>query len=102
MADAAIIARDAGQLQACAQIEASVQDRAFAGAVHMIAAWLLGGPAGTLPDGWAGELQALAAQADPDEKDTALAQFTTALASIPADSAVVSQLRHILGLPDET
>ena len=42
----------------------------------MILAWLLAGPAGPLPDSWASELPALAAQADPAEKDTALAQFT--------------------------
>jgi hypothetical protein len=64
----------------------------------MILAWLLTESAGKLPDGWASELRTLAAQAGTAEKDTALAQFTTALATIAADSAVVSHLRHILGL----
>lgn len=100
MASAAIAARDPGQLQGCAHIEALVHGRAFAGALHMILAWLLAGPAGVPPDGWASELKSLAAQADPAEKKTALAQFTTALASIRVDSAIASQLRHILGLPD--
>ena len=83
MASAAIAARDAGRLRACAGIETFVHGRAFAGALHMVLAWLLDGPAGQLPEGWASELRALAAQADPAEKDTALAQFHTALDSIP-------------------
>jgi hypothetical protein len=101
MASAAITARDAAQLQACAQVEALVQDCAFAGAVHMVMAWLLSGPAGSLPDGWASELQNLAARADPEEKETALAELTAALADIPADSAAASQLRHILSAVSE-
>jgi hypothetical protein len=100
MASAAIAARDTGRLQACADIETFVQDRAFAGALHMVLAWLLDEPAGPLPEDWASELRALAAQADPAEKDTALAQFTTALASIPADSAIGSELQRILSLPN--
>ncbi len=70
--------------------------------MHTILAWLLTGTTGQLPDGWASELATLAARAGPAEKDTALAQFTTALATIAADSAAVSQLRHILGLRDKT
>ena len=66
----------------------------------MTLVWLLEGPAGQLPDGLAGELRSLAAQADPAEKDTALAQFNAALASISTDSAIASQLRDILSLPD--
>ena len=46
--------RDTRQLQACAQIETFVQARTFAGALHMILAWLLAGP---LPDDWASELR---------------------------------------------
>ena len=65
----------------------------------MILTWLLPGSVGRFPDGWADELPALAAQADPAEHDTALAQFNAALASIPADDAISSQLRQILGLP---
>jgi len=101
-ASAAIMARDTGLLQACSNIETLVQDHAFAGAMHTILAWLLTGTTGQLPDGWASELATLAARAGPAEKDTALAQFTTALATIAADSAAVSQLRHILGLRDKT
>jgi hypothetical protein len=99
---AAIAGWDLGRLRACAQVEIFIQDRTFAGALHMILAWLLAEPASHLPKGWPSELQSLAAQADSDEKDTALAELTTALATIPADSAVVSQLRHILSLADET
>ena len=101
MASAALAARDTGRLRACADIETFIHGRALAGALHMILAWLLAGPAGPLPESWASQLRALAAQADPAEKDTALAQFNTALASIPADSAMASQLRRILSLPDE-
>ena len=68
----------------------------------MILAWLLTGTTAQLPDGWASELATLAAQADPAEKDTALVQFAAALATIAADNAAVSQLRHILGLRDKT
>jgi len=96
---AAIAARDAGVLQACAEIETLIHGRAFAGALHMIVAWLLTGPARQLPEDWASELPALAAQANPAEKDTALAQFSTTLDSIPADEAIVGQLRTILSLP---
>jgi len=101
MASAAITARDTGRLRACAEIETFVHGRAFAGALRMILAWVLDGPAGQLPGGWASELRALADQADPAEKDTALAQFNTALATIPADSATAGQLRHILRTPGE-
>ena len=100
MASAALAARDTGLLQACADIETFIHGRAFAGAMHTILAWLLAGPAGPLPDSWASQLPALAAQADPAEKDTALAQFHAALASIPADGALTGQLRAILDLPD--
>ncbi len=100
MVSVAIEARDAGRLGACADIETLVHDRPFAGALHMTLVWLLEGPAGQLPDGLASELRSLAAQADPAEKDTALAQFNAALASISTDSAMASQLRHILSLPD--
>ena len=65
----------------------------------MILAWLLTGPADQIPEDWARQLAAMAAQADPAEKDTALAQFSTALDSIPADNAIAGQLRHILALP---
>ena len=100
MASTALTARDTGRLQAYADIETFVHGRALAGALHTILAWLLDRPSGPLPDSWASQLLALAAQADPAEKDTALAQFTAALASIPADSARASQLRRILSLPD--
>jgi len=99
-ASAATAAQDADRLQACANIEIFAHGRAFAGALYMILAWLLGGPAGPLPEGWVGELHGLAAQADPAEKVIALAEFNAALASIPADSAIVGQLRRILSLPD--
>ena len=99
MARAAIAARDPGPLQGCAQIEALVHGRAFAGAMQMILAWMLAG--------LAGRRRAADQRAEvpgrpggPGRKDTVLVQFTTALASIPVDSALASQLRHILGLPD--
>ena len=69
-------------------IETFVHGRAFAGALHMILAWLLAGPAGQLPEGWASELRTPGRPGGPDQKDTALAQFSTALDSIPADSAI--------------
>jgi hypothetical protein len=100
VASAALAARDSGGLRACAGIETLIHGRAFAGVLHMVLAWLLDGPAGPLPESWASQLRALAAQADPAEKDTVLAQFHTALASIPADSTMASQLRGILSLPD--
>jgi hypothetical protein len=100
-ATAAIAARNTGDLQACALIEALVHNRPFAGALHMVLASLLDQPAGQLPDDWASQLQALAAQTDSADKDTALTQFTTELASITADSAVAGQLWHVLGLPDK-
>ena len=99
MVSAAIATRDADRLQACAAIETFVHGRAFAGALHMILAWLLDEPAGQLPEDWASELPALATQADPAEKDTALAQFSAVLAGIPADETIAGQLRHILSLP---
>ena len=96
-ASAAIANRDAALIEACAVLETFALDRAFTGALHMILAWLMTGPAGQLPEGWAAPLRTLATQADPAEKDTALAQFDTALVSISADSTVASQLRHVLG-----
>ena len=98
-ASAATAARDADRLQACAAIETLVHGRAFAAALHMILAWLLSAPAGQIPEDWASALPALAARADPAEKDTALTQFSTALDSIQADETVAAQLRRTLGLP---
>ena len=48
VASAASAARDAERLQACAAIKTFVHDRAFAGALHMMLAWLLDSPAGPL------------------------------------------------------
>jgi hypothetical protein len=96
----ATAAQDIRRLQACANIEIFVHGHAFAGALHMILAWLPGSYAEPLPEGWVSELSGLAAQTDPAEKDTALADLNTALAGIPTDSAIVGQLRRILNLPD--
>jgi hypothetical protein len=44
-------------------------------------------------------LPALAAQDDPAEKETALAQFSTLLDSITVDKALAGELRKMLNLP---
>ena len=97
-ARAAITGRDAAQLEACARLETFALDRAFTGLLHMVLAWLMSSSAGQLPDGWASRLRTLATQADPAEQDTAFAQLDAVLASTPADNAVASQLRQLLGL----
>lgn len=71
------------QIEACTAIETFALEPTFTG---------------QLPDGWAAQLCARDAQTDPDEKDPALAPFNAALANIPADSAVASQLQHVLSL----
>jgi hypothetical protein len=100
MANAALKARDTGRLRACADLETFAHGRAFGGALHTILAWLLAGPAGPLPESWASQLRVLAARVDPAEKDTVLAQFHTALASIPVGPAMASQLRDVFSPPD--
>jgi hypothetical protein len=64
---------DTGRLQACRDIETFVHARAFTGALHMILAWLLAGPAGAFSEDWVSRLRALAGETDPVEKDAALA-----------------------------
>ena len=94
----AITTRDAGGIQACAIIEALVHDRMFASTLHHALANLLVAPTTPLPDDSASRLRALAAQADPAERDSALAEFDTLLASLPISAAIANQLRQALGL----
>ena len=51
MVSAAIAARDADQIRACAGIETFVHDRAFTGALHRILAWLLRQVHSHIPNG---------------------------------------------------
>ena len=99
MVNAVIAAQDADQLHACAEIATLVHDAAFAGAVYRTLAWLLAGLAEHFPEDWARQLRLLAAGADTTEKKIVLSQLNTALVSLPADSAITSQLRDILSLP---
>jgi hypothetical protein len=100
LANGAIAARNVAQLQACAVIETFVHGRALTGGLYMALAMLLTGPAARLPDGFASQLRALAAQADTVERDSATAEFETAIMSFPIDAVAADHLRWALGLLD--
>ncbi len=67
-----------GRLQACTDIETFVHARAFTGALHMIPAWLLAGPASALLEDWASRFVPRPGEVDPVGKNTVLASIPIA------------------------
>jgi hypothetical protein len=93
----AVAAQDTIRLMACSDIEI-MHGRFFAGTLHTILAALLANPSEMIPQGVVSELRVIAAQTEPAERDTALAEFSAALVGIPVAGPVSEQLQHILVL----